>query len=210
MKSHVTLTVTSVETCVSCTICVFLYPRTRHWSRRCNIISQIYQFYRASCCWHSISPLNWRPPSDVTRLPVQIREGRFRLWFGERRLHWTRVGRILKVTRRSFGGGGGELSWPSERKRCNSESWQIFQLNFTGISHIWSGIGKCIQLIFLKMAANMAVKMLNQMYISSAVRYTDKCRGKSYEVKVVEFKYVKIDNNNSIIFKTAAKMAADN
>ena len=60
------------------------------------------------------------------------------------------------------------------------------------------------------MAANMAVEILNQIYLSSDFRYTDKWNVDSYEVNDVEFKYVEINNNNCRIFKMAAKMATKN
>ena len=64
--------------------------------------------------------------------------------------------------------------------------------------------------IISKMAAKMAAENLNLMYLSSAFRYKDKWSVYSYEAKDVEFKYEKINNNNCIIFKMAAKMAAKN
>ena len=48
------------------------------------------------------------------------------------------------------------------------------------------------------------------MYFSSPFRYTDKQSVNSYEVKVVEYENVEIDNNSDIFFKMAAKMAAEN
>ena len=57
------------------------------------------------------------------------------------------------------------------------------------------------------MTANMAVEILNRMYLSSDLRYTDKWIVDSYEVNDVEFKYVEINNNNCIISKMAAKLA---
>ena len=56
----------------------------------------------------------------------------------------------------------------------------------------------------------MAVEILNGMYLSSDFKYKDKWIVDSYEVNDVEFKYVEINNNNCIIFKMAAKMAAKN
>ena len=41
------------------------------------------------------------------------------------------------------------------------------------------------------MAAKMAAENLNLMYLSSAFRYTDKWSVDSYEIKDVEFKYIK-------------------
>ena len=64
--------------------------------------------------------------------------------------------------------------------------------------------------IFFKMAAKMAVKNLNLMYLRSAFRYKDKWSVYSYEVKDVQFKYEEINNNNCIISKIEAKMAAKN
>ena len=55
-----------------------------------------------------------------------------------------------------------------------SELLRLFQLNFTGISHIWSGISKCMKTKFFKMAANKAAEMLNQIYSSFPFRYKDK------------------------------------
>ena len=60
------------------------------------------------------------------------------------------------------------------------------------------------------MAANMAVEILNRMYLSSDFKYKDKWIVDSYEVNDVEFKYVEINNNSCIISKMAAKMAAKN
>ena len=60
------------------------------------------------------------------------------------------------------------------------------------------------------MAANMAVEILNQMYLSSDFKYKDKRIVDSYEVNDVEFKYVQINNNNCIISQMAAKMVAKN
>ena len=48
------------------------------------------------------------------------------------------------------------------------------------------------------------------MYLSSPFKYTDKQSVNSYEVKVVEYENVEIDNNNYIFSKMAAKMAAEN
>ena len=60
------------------------------------------------------------------------------------------------------------------------------------------------------MAANMAVEILNRIYLSSDFRYTDKWIVDSYEVNDVEFKYVEINNKNCMISKMAAKMATKN
>ena len=60
------------------------------------------------------------------------------------------------------------------------------------------------------MAANMAVEILNRIYLSSDFRYTDKWIVDSYEVNDVEFKYVEINNNNCMISKMAANMATRN
>ena len=60
------------------------------------------------------------------------------------------------------------------------------------------------------MAANMAVEILHWTYLSSGFRYEDKWSVDLYNVKDVEFKYVEINNNNCIISKMAAKMAAEN
>ena len=60
------------------------------------------------------------------------------------------------------------------------------------------------------MAAIMAVEILHRMYLSSGFRYEDKWNVDLYKVKDVEFKYVEMHNNNCIIFKMAAKMAAEN
>ena len=48
------------------------------------------------------------------------------------------------------------------------------------------------------------------MYLSSSFRYKDKRSVYSYEVKDVQFKYKEISNNNCIISKMVAKMAAEN
>ena len=65
-------------------------------------------------------------------------------------------------------------------------------------------------IIFFKMAAKMAAKNLNLMYLSSPFKYIDNLNVHPYEVKVVEYDYVKINNNSSIFSKMAAKMAAEN
>ena len=59
------------------------------------------------------------------------------------------------------------------------------------------------------MAANMAAEILIRMYLSSPSRYKNKWSVHSYEVKNVEFEYVKINNNSCIFSKMAAKMAAE-
>ena len=48
------------------------------------------------------------------------------------------------------------------------------------------------------------------MYLSSAFTYKDKRSVYSYEVKIVQFKCEEINNNNCIISKMAARMAAEN
>ena len=60
------------------------------------------------------------------------------------------------------------------------------------------------------MAAKMAAENLNLMYLSSAFEYTHKWSVDSYEIKDVEFKYVRNNNSSCIFFKMAAKMAAEN
>ena len=64
--------------------------------------------------------------------------------------------------------------------------------------------------IFSKMAAKMAAENLNLMYLSSPFRYKNKWSVDSYEVKNVEFEYVKINNNSCIFSRMAAKMATKN
>ena len=64
--------------------------------------------------------------------------------------------------------------------------------------------------IFSKMAAKMAAENLNLMYLSSAFRYKDDFSVYSYKVKDGEFNYEEINNNNYIISKMVAKMAAEN
>ena len=63
---------------------------------------------------------------------------------------------------------------------------------------------------FSKMAANMAAEIPNRMYLSSPFKYRHKWSVDSYEVKVVEYEYVKINNISCIFSKMAAKMAAEN
>ena len=60
------------------------------------------------------------------------------------------------------------------------------------------------------MAAKMAGKNLKLMYLSFAMRYKDIKSVDSYEIKNVEFEYVKINNNSCIFSKMATKMAAEN
>ena len=60
------------------------------------------------------------------------------------------------------------------------------------------------------MAAKMAVEIRHRIYFSSGFRYEDKWNVDLYKVKDVEFKYVEINNDNCIISKMAAKMAAEN
>ena len=47
------------------------------------------------------------------------------------------------------------------------------------------------------------------MYLSSAFKYKDECIIYSYKLKDVEFNYEKNSNNNYMISKMAAKMAAE-
>ena len=67
-----------------------------------------------------------------------------------------------------------------------------------------------ISCIFSKMAAKMAAKMLNLMYLSSSFNYRNKWSVVSYEVKVLEYEYVGNNNNTCKFFKMAVKMAAKN
>ena len=60
------------------------------------------------------------------------------------------------------------------------------------------------------MAAKMAAENLNLMYLSFAFRYKNKWSVDSYEMKDVDIKYVKNNNNSCIFSKMAAKMAAEN
>ena len=60
------------------------------------------------------------------------------------------------------------------------------------------------------MAAKMAAEILGLMYLSSVFRYNDEWSVDSYEIKDVEIKYVKNNNNSCIFSKMAAKMAAEN
>ena len=62
---------------------------------------------------------------------------------------------------------------PQKEIVITSEPLGIFQPNFTGISHIWSGIWKYVN-FFSKMAANMAAEIPNRMYLSSPFEYRDK------------------------------------
>ena len=59
------------------------------------------------------------------------------------------------------------------------------------------------------MAANMAAKILKRMYLRSPFRCKDKQSVNSYEVKVVEYEYEKINNDSCIFSKMAAKMFAE-
>ena len=60
------------------------------------------------------------------------------------------------------------------------------------------------------MAVKMAAKNLILMCLSSAFTYKDKWSVYSYKVKDEQFKYEEINDNNCIISKMAAKMAAKN
>ena len=82
-----------------------------------------------------------------------------------------RVGHILK---KSHEGHLGVFFDPQKEIVITSEPLGIFQPNFTGVSHIWSGIWKYVKKFFSKMAANMAAEIPNQMYLSSPFEYRDK------------------------------------
>ena len=60
------------------------------------------------------------------------------------------------------------------------------------------------------MAAKMAAKNLNLIYLSSAFRYKEEWSVDLYAIEDVEFKYEKINNNNCIDSKMTANMAAKN
>ena len=85
--------------------------------------------------------------------------------------HLTRVGHILK---KSHIGHLGVFFDPQKEIVITSELLRIFQPNFTGVSHIWSGIWKYVKFFFSKMAANMAAEIPNRMYLSYPFEYRDK------------------------------------
>ena len=59
------------------------------------------------------------------------------------------------------------------------------------------------------MAAKMAAETVNLMYLDFSFQIQRQISVDSYEVKVVEYEYVKIHNDSRIFSKMASKMAAD-
>ena len=101
-----------------------------------------------------------------------------------------------------------DLMYLSSAFRYNDE-WSVdsYEIKDVEIKYVENNNNSCI---FSKMAAKMAAENLNLMYLSSAFRYNDEWSVDSYEIKDVEIKYVKNNNNSCIFSKMAAKMAAEN
>ena len=87
----------------------------------------------------------------------------------------THVGHILK---KSHEGHLGVFFDPQKEIVITSELLGIFQPNFTGVSHIWSGIWKYVKIFFSKMAANMAAENSesNVSQLSFQIQRQIKCR----------------------------------
>ena len=76
-------------------------------------------------------------------------------------------------SKKSHEGHLGVFFDPQKEIVITSELLEIFQPNFTGVSHIWSEIWKYVKKKS-KMAANMAAEIPNRMYLSSPFKYRDK------------------------------------
>ena len=127
MTSHVTLTVTSVDTCVSRTIYVSLYIQELGIDP--GGITSLAKFF-SSIRRHDVGTVyrRWTDASLLTWLGCRAdSRGKVRtlIWRKKTVLN-TRRSYSDKVTRRSFGG----LSWPSERKRCNSRTMKNISTKF--------------------------------------------------------------------------------
>ena len=89
------------------------------------------------------------------------------------------------------------------------DEWSVdsYEIKNVEIKYVENNSNSCI---FSKIAAKMAAKNLNLMYLSSAFRYKNEWSDDSYEIKNVEIKYVRNTNNSCIFYKMAAKMTAEN
>ena len=101
-----------------------------------------------------------------------------------------------------------DLMYLSSAFRYKDE-WSVdsYEIKDVEIKHIENNNNSCI---LSKMAAKMAAENLNLMSLSSAFKYKNEWSVDSYEMKDVEIKFVKNNNNSCIVFKMATKMAAEN
>ena len=101
-----------------------------------------------------------------------------------------------------------DLMYLSSAFRYKNE-WSVdsYEMKDVEIKYVKINNNSCI---LSKMAAKMAAENLNLMYLSSAFKYKNEWSVDSYEIKHVEIKFVKNNNNSCIVFKMATKMAAEN